>query len=296
MVLKDSIHHQEELILRTILETLETFPNDPAAINLAQQLGQLAPLVLIELLERENWRDRLTPNILQNLTPSPEKSSHYTQDYSPETIFSYLEPLIHDQNPLIPTAYLYIIAQLNWEQSQAIARDISPIQNSPLLQETAKIILSLSQKNPPLTTFPLLEKVVHLFNSDFFHRMHSETLITLAERAEIRTYSPNEMITEEGDTCRELLLLIEGDAKIHFYSQDNQLRTEKLRPGQTLDELEVLAHSKTKNTIIADNQTTRILAVPVDTFDDLLDSDRDFARRVLEMESQQLQRFMRSLQ
>ncbi|WP_414545154.1 cyclic nucleotide-binding domain-containing protein [Nostoc sp. CCY0012] len=296
MLLQDSIHHKKELMVRTILETLETLQADPVAIALTQSLGKLAPTVLAELLEHENWRDRLHPEVLQNLTPLEGQFSTCSLDDSPEAILRCLEPLLDDPNPLTQTACLYIIAQLDLEQSQAIARDVSHVQNSPLFQETAKILLSLSKQHPPLTKFPLLEKVVHLFNSDFFHRMHSETLIALAHRAEVRTYSTNEVITEAGDTCRELLLLIEGDAKIHFYLQNEEVQVEKLHSGQTLDELEVLAHSDSQNTIIADNHITRILAVPVDTFDEFLDLDHDFARRVLEMESRQLQRFMRSLQ
>ncbi|YAF94001.1 MAG: cyclic nucleotide-binding domain-containing protein [Nodularia sp. CChRGM 3473] len=296
MLLRDSLHHKQQLIVRTILETIATLQTDPGAIALAELLGQLAPAVLAELLELENWRDLLHPDVLQSLTPLRGQSSTCSLDDSPEAILRSLEPLLNDQNPLIPTACLYIIAQLDLEQSQAIARDFANVHNSPLFQETAKILLSLSDPDLPLTTFPMLEKVVHLFNSDFFHRMHSETLIALAERAEVRTYSTNEVITEAGDTCRELLLLIEGDAKIHFYLHNEEVRVEKLHPGQTLDELEVLAHSDSKNTIIADNKITRILAVSVDTFDDFLDLDRDFARRVLEMESRQLQRFMRSFQ
>lgn len=125
--------------------------------------------------------------------------------------------------------------------------------------------------------------------------MQSKTLITLAERAEVRTYNQGDLITEAGDTCRELLLLIEGDATIH-YQLESGVRIERLHPGQTLDELEVLAHSNSENTIIADSLKTRILAISVDTFDDLLDHDPDFARRVLELESRQLQRFVRSVQ
>jgi CRP-like cAMP-binding protein len=74
------------------------------------------------------------------------------------------------------------------------------------------------------------------------------------------------------------------------------VRVEHLKSGQTLDELEVLAHSDSQNTIIAESEVTRILAVPVDAFDAFLDRDRDFARRVLELESRQLQKFMRSFQ
>jgi CRP-like cAMP-binding protein len=70
------------------------------------------------------------------------------------------------------------------------------------------------------------------------------------------------------------------------------VKTTNLHPGQTLDELEVLAHSDSQNTIIADSPDTRLLAIPVSTFDDFLDHDPDFARRVLELESRQLQRLM----
>jgi hypothetical protein len=247
---------------------------------------------LVELLAEKTWQDRLTVEILDSLNPLQRQSTPCPLDYSPEDILGFLEPLIYDQNPLIQTTALYLISQLDLERSKAIARDGSNEHNSPLFTETAKTILSLSEQHPPLVTFPLLEKVVYLFNSNFFNRMQSETLISLANHAEIRTYSTDEVITEAGDTCRELLLLIAGDAKIYFYSQGEEVRVEKLPLGQTLDELEVLARSDSKNTIIADDDTTRILAISVDTFDEFLDRDPDFARRVLEMESQQLQRFM----
>ncbi|BAZ45509.1 cyclic nucleotide-binding protein [Chondrocystis sp. NIES-4102] len=294
-LLRDSIYHKKELIIRTILETLETLDNEPEAIALAQQLAELAPMVLEELLESENWRERLCAKVLQRLDLLPETSNTCSLDYTIADILNLLNPLVEDHNPIIQTACLYLIAQLDLQRSQAIARDYSSSQNS-LWQETIKLLLSSSESFPALNTFPLLEKVVHLFNSDFFNRMHSETLIALAERAEVRSYSVNEVITEAGDTCRELLLLIEGDAKIQFYQEDKEIRVKKLHPGQTLDELEVLTHSNSQNTIIADSNLTKILAVPVDTFDDFLELDPDFARRVLELESQQLQRFMRSLQ
>jgi CRP-like cAMP-binding protein len=63
-----------------------------------------------------------------------------------------------------------------------------------------------------------------------------------------------------------------------------------------LDELEVLSHSASENTIVAQEEGTRLLAVPVDGFDAVLERDHDFARRVLELESRHLQSLMRSLQ
>lgn len=119
--------------------------------------------------------------------------------------------------------------------------------------------------------------------------------IALADRAEVKTYTTDEVITAAGDTCRELLLLIEGDAKIDYQLTDD-IHVERLHPGQTLDELEVLTYSDLENTIIAESKKTRILAIPVHAFDGLLEHDPDVARRVLQLESQHLQRLVRSMQ
>jgi CRP-like cAMP-binding protein len=293
-LLQENLHHKQELIVRSILETLATLQNEPKALVIAQSLQQLSPVVLSELLENE-WRDRLPQNIIQTLTQPGDIPLICSLDSSPQEISSHLEILLEERNPLVRSAALYGIAQLDLERASAIARDRLSDSPSPLVRETVERLLAPKTTHPPLTEFPTLEKVVYLFNSDFFHRMQSETLIALADRATIKTYSSGEVITEAGDTCRELLLLIEGDAKINYHLGD-EIRVEYLHPGQTLDELEVLAHSTSENTIIADSPLTRILAIAVDAFDDLLNSDPDFARRVLELESRQLQRFMRSLQ
>ena len=297
MLLRENIKHKKELIVRSLLETLALLQNDPATPTLLQSLQQASPGSLIEILDQEDWSDRLPPEILQFLTQPGSTPVTCSLEASSAEILGHLEALVQEQNPLIQAAALYMIAQLDTERAQAIARNQNHEFSPQLVQETAERLLSLPTPNPSLTEFPTLEKLVYLFNSDFFHRMQSETLIALAHRAEVRTYSSGEVITEAGDTCRELLLLLEGNANIHYQNQTGaQIHVEQLHPGQTLDELEVLAHSTSENTIIADSEKTRILAISVDAFDDLLDNDPDFARRVLELESRQLQRFMRSVQ
>ncbi|NES98697.1 MAG: cyclic nucleotide-binding domain-containing protein, partial [Desertifilum sp. SIO1I2] len=297
-LLRENISHKKELIVRSLLETLESLQSDPAALSLAQSLQQASPAILGELLEQENWGERLPPEILQCLIQPGETPVFCSLEFSTEAILGHLEALLKEQNPMVQAAALYIITQLDAERTQAIARNHRHEFNSHLVQETIDRLLSLpltSTVKPSLAEFPTLEKLVYLFNSDFFHRMQGETLIALADRAEVRTYNRGDLITEAGDTCRELLLLIEGDANIH-YQTESGVRIEQLHPGQTLDELEVLAHSHSENTIVADSESTRILAISVDTFDDFLDHDPDFARRVLELESRQLQRFVRSVQ
>jgi CRP-like cAMP-binding protein len=293
-LLRDSIHHKKELIIRTILEILAVLQNDPAATVLSRQLGSLSPSVLLELLTQEDWSQSLHSVVLQELSLLRGQSSACSLAYTTEEMLPSIELLLYDQNPLVQTASLYLITQLNLQYGQSLAHNYQD--SLPILQQTAKIILAMSMPECSLMNFPYLEKAVYLFNSDFFHQMHSETLIALADRATVKTYGTDEVITAAGDTCRELILLIAGEAQIRSHLPDQSMVVEKLRIGQTLDELEVLAHSDSKNTIIASNDITRILALPVNAFDDLLELDQDFARRVLELESRHLQRFVRSLQ
>jgi CRP-like cAMP-binding protein/polyferredoxin len=295
-LLRESIYHKKELIVRSLLQIMESLKDDPSAVTLAQSLGRLAPMALAELLEAEPWDKRLNKSVLQHLTQPGEQPLSCSIESSTEEIISYLEALLQDQNPLLQTVCLYVIAQLDPERGKNLALNCQGELSPPLLKETSATLASFSDSHPSLRKFPKLEKLIHLYNSDFFHRMHTETLIELANLSDLRQYSKGQLITEAGDTCRELLLLVEGDADIHFYLDNGEVRLESLHPGQTLDELEVLAHSDSKNTIIASSQVTRILSIPVDAFDNLLDRDHDFARRVLELESRQLQRFMRSLQ
>ena len=294
-LIRENVSHKKELIVRSVLETLERLQNDAAALTLAHSLQQLSPTILIELLDQEDWSDRLLPEVLEQLTQPGKTPVSCSLEFSSQEIISYLEALLLDQNPLVQATALYMIAQLDADRSQSIARQQNQPSTPSLVREIAEQLLALPTPYPSLVGFPMLEKLVYLFNSDFFHGTQNETLISLADRAEVKSYSRDEVITEAGDTCRELLLLIEGDAKIHYRLVDG-IRVEYLHPGQTLDELEVLTHSTSENTIIADSEKTRILAISVDTFDDLLDQDPDFARRVLELESRQLQRFVRSMQ
>ncbi len=60
-----------------------------------------------------------------------------------------------------------------------------------------------------------------------------------------------------------------------------KVRTEQLRPGQVLDQLEVLSHSRSESTIEAAATGTRVMAVPADSFEAMLGQDPDLARRVL---------------
>ena len=294
-LLADHLQHRIELSVGAIFEAFVVLKAEPVLPGLVERLRCLSPLVLLELLDRDVWRQRLDPELVDALGSPGSVPAFCSLEIPLPTTLVQLENLLQDRAPVPASAALFLLAQLNGDRARHLARSLSGATVSPLLRQTAERLLSLEVAAPKLADFPALEMRVCLAASDFFRRTQSDTLEALAAASSLRSYRAGELITETGDTCRELLLLIEGEAVIR-YQEGERIRLGQLQPGQVLDELEVLTHSATENTIVAERDNTRLLAVPVDCFDAMLDHDQDLSRRVLELESRQLQRFMRSVQ
>jgi hypothetical protein len=310
-LLRATVLQKKRLLVTGLLEIIEHLHLEPEpadgtespALYLTRALEKLSPGVLQDILLESaehseapsSWQRRLTPQILKLLTQPADIPAACSLTLTLGAIATHIDALVFEPNPLIQAASLFMLFELDTQRGQERAThllDAKPKPN-PLVQEVAATILD--PKTPPgapLPSFETLEKLVCLSNSDFFGGVHSETLIELAHRAVIKVYRLEEAITEEGDTCRELLLLVEGSAQVQSPQNDANATVSELLPGQVLDELEVLSHAQQASTIVAKAEPTRILAIPVDTFDDLLERDHDFARRVLEMESRRLQQIL----
>jgi hypothetical protein len=313
-LLRTTVLQKKRLLVTGLLEIMEhlhqSAPSTEAteALDLALALQQLSPGVLQDLLAEStqhpenpsSWQHRLRSQILTLLTQPAEMPAACSLTLTQGEIASHLDALVFESNPLIQAVSLFMLFNLDAQRGQERATQLfgTKPQPSPLVREVAATLLdSTTPPGTPLTSFKTLEKLVYLSDSDFFGGIGSETLIELANRAVIKVYQPEESITEEGDTCRELLLLIEGIAQVQSPQEGDAsaVSTQDLQPGQVLDELEVLSHTQQASTIVAKAQPTRILAIPVDTFDDLLERDRDFARRVLAMECDRLRHLTQPL-
>lgn len=299
-LLRDSVKQKKRLIVRGILEILEQLHDQEQSLNLAQSLSNLETNVLQDVLANPSseWYQRLTPAIISKLQQPKVMGVSCSLELTTDAILGHLQALILEPNPLIQSLCLYIISCLDLTKSQQETQQLiyDPLVK-PLVKETGEILLKLEpnvQQN--LANFPTLEKIVYLANSDFFREMKSETLMELGNLAEIRTYQTDQLITEQGDTCRELLLLIEGNAEIQLNREGKETITSSLLPGQILDELEVLSHGEQAGTIMAKTTPTRVIAIPVSVFDHLLERDRDLAQMVLEMETRHLQNLIQTSQ
>jgi hypothetical protein len=292
-LLDDQIRHRQDVILRVVLDGLATPGAQPAALEQAARLPRLAPLALESLLATEPWRERLPRPVLEVLLQPSAAPVSPSVPGTVEATLERLEPLAADPLPVVAAAAVALGFSLDSSWGRARAEALLQRSEPGWLRETAAAVHDL--EGPlSLASLPALEKRVVLATSDFFKRTWADTLDVLADQAEIRAYGAGGLITEAGDTCRELLLLMEGAARVeHRGGGGGEGWVERMRPGQVLDELEVLSHSAAESTIVAETAGTRVLAVPVDSFDTTLERDPDFARRVLALETRQLQRLTR---
>ncbi len=288
-LLQTTLRQRKRAIATGLLDCLQVLGDTTEAVDLATRLGELAPAVLPDLLEA--WRDRLADEVRTKLT-QPQPAVACTLDLPAAEIVDRLAALLPAAPPLPLAAGLYVLSHLDRDRALAVAADL-PLTVPPVVDDVLRSLLAGAAIGP-LAEFPRLERLVYLGNSDFFGNLHDDTLLALGDRAEIRTYEAKATITEAGDTCRELLLLVEGIVEVTVPTSQGAAIVSSLLPGRVLDELEVLAHSEQTGTIVAQSTPTRILAIPVDAFDDLLDRDADFARNVLELESRRLQQIVRS--
>ncbi|HBC43155.1 MAG TPA: cyclic nucleotide-binding protein [Pseudanabaena sp.] len=281
-LLLDAIARKKKILVLALLDAIANL-NVEEGNDIAIDLGKLSPAVLQDILEEPNpvCLSKI-PSTQINLLRTSSENMSCSMAIAVSEVVETLTNLLQEPNPLIQAVSLYLLQILDFAASRVAAVEID--NQHPLVQDIITLILK-SSHSLPLASFEKLERVVYLFNSDFFHSLDNEILIELGERSYVKSYQDNEHITEAGDTCRELLLLVEGNVEIRIIRADLSETVSHLVSGKVLDELEVLTHTNLTGTITAKSSPTRVLAIPVDTFDDLMQRDRNLALKVLELES-----------
>lgn len=137
--------------------------------------------------------------------------------------------------------------------------------------------------------FGTLEKLLWLYNSKFLAGLKPAALVELARNSRVRSFSSNEEICHLGTPAKELMLVIDGEARIFQTRNGRSSPNDMIPVGESIGALEVLTHSQHNATVIASGSKTRILAIESKTFDDLLSRDPVLARNLLALLSDRLQ-------
>jgi hypothetical protein len=290
-LLRKAVIEKKRLLVRGLLEIIEKSEDSSIHEQIARNLANLSPTILSEVLDNPtpNWSQRLPQNVLEILR-QPNNHISCALNIDENTIIDHLQSLVLESNPIIQAISLYLLAQIDLTLAQIEANNLLTEKHHFLVKETAKTLVDFHHLN--LSQSEILQKIILLGNTFFFDGISSNTLIKLGQLSYFKNYQENEIISDEGDTCRELLLLTEGRVEIIKPSLDDSPIISSLLPGQILDELEVLSHEKQAGNIIAKTTPTKILAIAVDTFDEILEEDQEFSRRILELETSRLKQII----
>ncbi|MGI8503465.1 MAG: FHA domain-containing protein [Hassallia sp.] len=131
-----------------------------------------------------------------------------------------------------------------------------------------------------------LQKLLWLYDSSFFQHIKANALIELARNSEVRIYHPQQEICKEGRPAFELIILIDGEAKV---LPSNTGKGMTISSGQTIGELEVLTYSQYAATVVAGDVKIRTLAIKAKDFEAVLSQDPLLTKNVLKMVSVRLQ-------
>ncbi|MEM9566924.1 MAG: cyclic nucleotide-binding protein [Cyanobacteria bacterium P01_E01_bin.34] len=302
-LLKAALARKQRQVVSALFRQLVTIPTPSIQIGpMARALAGLAPNALQQVLseQRPLLNHQLPTHLVSSLqrfanaAPQPNEVPPPELPYT--TIVKSLKAFAQDLDPLTQAVGLYVLSTIDGRSSHQVAQQLQhrSFQLNRLVAETIETLLEQEKgrlsKCP--TTFHTIEKLVCLSNNDFFKGVRSETLIELSYRARVLTYNYGDEIVGLDADRREMLLLMEGAAQIETVGDGGGMEVKQLVCGEPIDELEVAGQSAHPGTITATVPETRILAIPVDEFDDLMDADWNFARKVAEMESHRLHQLL----
>ncbi|OCR02673.1 hypothetical protein BCD67_15940 [Oscillatoriales cyanobacterium USR001] len=280
-----SVQQQQWILIRSLLEILESFELTSAATNIARSMGAMKISLLPNLLKDPGdvWEQRLKPQIISLLKHSEENSGEAPEQVEPQEIVSHLEVLVQQSEPMMQIACLYVLYYLDFQRCKAIARQLlnsNQIANAFVEETAQKLTHWATSPDSPPATWKTVEKLVCLLNSEFLRGMKSEVLIELAYHGRAKSYGPNEIISDREKPCQGLLCMWEGEAQIRSTLSSGETIVENFLPGKTLNEIEFMTYADGNPMTVVSVKDSRILEIPTDTFESLLSGDNTFARRV----------------
>jgi Cyclic nucleotide-binding domain len=275
--------------------------------------------------ETENppWHDRLAPQALEIFKAIKDVQESRSPSTSRESVFTVLMQLMEDPEPLVRTASLYALKQIDLPKATAEAQHIlSDRHPHALLSEEAKTVVTTvvkirqsapkdkfqhisnqrlsenlatnlfdSENNQALDTF---DKLLLLFRNHLFRPLQTDALAELARQAEIRIYNTGEMLYQTGDLPKTIWAIVNGSVEIRSTGSDRRQPVKKITPNQTIGQLEVLTQTPFINVAIATSPETLILVINAKVFMQALREDPLYTQHLLISVSTSLQNMLSS--
>lgn len=141
----------------------------------------------------------------------------------------------------------------------------------------------------PAETMSTLDKVLLLFESQFFQSLKPDALVELGRNALVKVYPHQASLCAADDPSDSILLLIEGTAHVMVMQGNTKQVVGIVHAGETIGEMGVLTRQHRSASVVAASDYCRALLIQADAFDSVLRQDPEVARNLLIILSGRLQ-------
>ena len=294
-ILRNTIAQKQKVVAKGILKILEQWDSGTEATHVALALATLTPNVLLSLLEdhEKKWSERLNDTHLSRMQQQLKQVKPTSPKVSNELMIGYLETLLAEPDSLTKTVSLYLLAKLDKQRGQQQAHQLldSYLMLNPSLKETAQQIIADREEETKVIT--PLEKLLSLSSCDLLKGLKAESLMELSYQVPIKEYYESEILWEKQDICKDLFLLLEGKVEHQYIQEDDTVTIEEIEGVNVLNDLEILGNVEAITTVIIRSPKAYFLIIEGKLFNELIEQDKGFARKVIEQESRRLQQLQR---
>jgi hypothetical protein len=124
------------------------------------------------------------------------------------------------------------------------------------------------------------DKLLYLYKSNLFMGLKSNSLVEIARNSQEKFYRPEEIITRIGEPASQLLILIDGTAKVIQAITNKPQSSQPILPGASIGELEILTRT-THATTVAASSRTRVLVIKAQDFEATISANPQLSRNLL---------------
>ncbi|MDJ0728422.1 MAG: cyclic nucleotide-binding domain-containing protein [Crocosphaera sp.] len=295
-ILRNTVGQKQKVIAKGVLKILEQWDSGTEGTRLALALATLTPNVLPSLLENheQKWSERLNDTHLSRIQQQLKLVEPTPAKVSEELMISYLETLLSEPDSLTKTVSLYLLNKLDKQRGKQQARQLldSYLMLNPSLKETAQQIVADTGEQETKVITPL-ERLLYLSSCDLLKGLKAESLMELSYQVPIKEYHQSEILWEQGDMCKDLFLLLDGQVECQQIQENDTVIVDEIEPVNLLNELEILGNLEANTTVIVTSVKACFLIIEGTILNELIEQDKRFARTVIEQESRRLQQLQR---
>jgi hypothetical protein len=124
--------------------------------------------------------------------------------------------------------------------------------------------------------------------SPLFQHLPLESIERLCQLATATHYAPGQLISGQGAPSEDVLLVVEGSAKVLVETARGTASVGVVEPGQTIGELGAITGEPRSAAAVADDDGAAVLSIPTAIFRALLDQDLRAATGMLRLVSERL--------